>query len=216
VAGQVRGRDDGRGAPVVCAFPTSNREHHKRETMMELKDEVRRVVTGHDETGKAIVLIDGPTPYKNVRPGSGTAGRLLWVTDRSPADMKGSADRAGVKVGIAPPPGGSIFRTVDFPSMTDEDAKLGTDFMQAQISHGDQGSSKYRAPTHPFMHRTQSIDYAIVMAGEIDMLLDDGREIHLKAGDVLVQQGTNHAWINRGGKPCRIAFILIDAADPMA
>jgi hypothetical protein len=188
-----------------------------REKMMELKDEIRRVVTGHDETGKAIVLIDGPSPYKNVRPGSGTAARLLWVTDRTPADMRGSADRADVKVGIAPPAGGSIFRIVDFPSMTDEEvAKLGNDFMQAQISHDDHGSSKYWAPTHPFMHRTQSIDYAIVMAGEIDMLVDDGKEIHLKAGDVLVQQGTNHAWINRSGSTCRIAFILIDAADPMA
>ena len=131
--------------------------------------------------------------------------------------MAGSADRANVKVGIAPPPKGSIFRIVDFPSMSDaEIAKLGTDFMQAQISHGDHGSSKYRPPTHPFMHRTQSIDYAIVLAGEIDMLLDEGKEINLKAGDVLVQQGTNHAWINRSGKTCRIAFILIDAADPMA
>jgi hypothetical protein len=200
-----------------CNAAGTTKPTRNRETMMELKNEIRRVVTGHDATGKAIVLIDGPSPYKNVRPGSGTAARLLWVTDRTPADMAGSADRANVKIGIAPPAGGSIFRIVDFPPTTDEEiAKLGNDFMQAQISHGDHGGSKYRAPTHPFMHRTQSIDYAIVMAGEIDMLVDDGKEIHLAAGDVLVQQGTNHAWINRSGKPCRIAFILIDAADPMA
>src|SRR5207237_7949016 len=64
---------------------------------------------------------------------------------------------------------------------------------------------KGRPPRHPLMHRTRTIDYAIIMAGEIDMLLDD-TEIHLKAGDALIQQGTNHAWVNRGTEPCRIAF----------
>jgi mannose-6-phosphate isomerase-like protein (cupin superfamily) len=179
------------------------------------KDDVRRVVTGHDATGAAIVLFDGANPHKNVRPGSGTVARLLWVTDQSPADMSGAADRAAVKIGIAPPAGGSVFRVVDFPPTTDEEiAKLDTDYMQSQMPHDDRGTAKYRPPTHPFMHRTRSIDYAVVMSGEIDMKLDE-EEIHLKAGDVLVQQGTNHAWINRSGKPCRIAFILIDAADPL-
>lgn len=179
------------------------------------KDDIRRVVTGHDESGAAIVLFDGANPYKNVRPGAGTVGRLLWVTDRSPADMAGADDRANVKIGIAPPAGGSVFRVVDFPPTTDEEiAKLDADHMQKQIAGHDASASKYRAPTHPFMHRTRSIDYAIVMAGEIDMMLDN-ETIHLKAGDVLVQQGTNHAWINRSGKPCRIAFILIDAAEPL-
>jgi uncharacterized cupin superfamily protein len=64
---------------------------------------------------------------------------------------------------------------------------------------------------HAGMHRTRSVDYAVVMDGEIDMILDDG-EVHLEAGDVLVQQGTDHAWVNRGARPCRIAFVLIDAA----
>ena len=65
------------------------------------------------------------------------------------------------------------------------------------------------------MHRTRSVDYAIVMCGEIDMLLDDS-EVHLKADDVVVQQGTNHAWVNNGTRPCRIAFILVDAKEPAA
>ncbi|MFL6949617.1 MAG: cupin domain-containing protein, partial [Xanthobacteraceae bacterium] len=78
----------------------------------------------------------------------------------------------------------------------------------------DHASGKYRPPTHPFMHRTRTIDYAIVISGEIDMKLDE-EEIHLKQGDVLVQQGTNHAWINRSGRPCRVAFVLIDAAEPL-
>ena len=72
---------------------------------------------------------------------------------------------------------------------------------------GDHGGAR-----HPGMHRTRSVDYAIVLEGEIDMLLDEG-EVHLQAGDVLVQQGTNHAWVNRGAAPCRIAFVLIDAKE---
>jgi mannose-6-phosphate isomerase-like protein (cupin superfamily) len=179
-----------------------------------MSDEVRRVVTGHDPTGKAIVLFDGANPHKNVRPGSGTVARLLWVTDQTPADMSGDADRAAIKIGIAPPAGGSIFRVVEFPPTTDEElAKLDVNYMQHQVAHDEQ-SSKYRPPTHPLMHRTRSIDYAIVMSGEIDMKLDE-EEVHLKAGDVLVQQGTNHAWINRSGAMCRIAFILIDADEPL-
>jgi len=178
-------------------------------------DEIRRVVTGHDTTGKALVLFDGPGPHKNVRPGSGTVSRVLWVTDRTPADMAGATDRCDVKIGIAPPARGSVFRVVDFPPTSDaEIAKLDSSFMHSQIAHDEHESAKYRPPSHPFMHRTRTVDYAIVMLGEIDMRLDE-EEIHLKAGDVLVQQGTNHAWINRSGKPCRIAFVLIDAAEPL-
>jgi mannose-6-phosphate isomerase-like protein (cupin superfamily) len=181
---------------------------------MELRDEIRRVVTGHDDTGKAIVLSDGPNPHRSVRPGSTTVGRLLWVTDQSPADISGRADRAAVKIGIAPPAGGSVFRVVDFPPTTDEEiAKLDVDHMHKSMPH-DESATKYRPPSHPFMHRTRSIDYAIVMSGEIDMKLDE-EEIHLKEGDVLIQQGTNHAWINRSGKTCRVAFILIDAVEPL-
>jgi mannose-6-phosphate isomerase-like protein (cupin superfamily) len=80
-------------------------------------------------------------------------------------------------------------------------------------SLGDSAPKRGLPPRHPAMHRTRTVDYAVVMAGEIDMLLDDS-EIHLKAGDVLVQQGTNHAWVNRGAEPCRIAFILIDSKEP--
>jgi uncharacterized cupin superfamily protein len=78
---------------------------------------------------------------------------------------------------------------------------------------GAEAPAKGLPPRHPMMHRTRSIDYAIVLSGEIDMLLDEG-EVHLKAGDVLVQQATNHAWINRGKENCRIAFILIDSQSP--
>jgi mannose-6-phosphate isomerase-like protein (cupin superfamily) len=182
---------------------------------MELSEQVRRVVTGHDESGKAIVLMDSANPHKIVRPLTGTVSRLVWATDASPADISGTADRAANPVGVAPPAGGSVFRIVEFPPTTDDEiAKFDIDYLSKHIPHDGHGSSKYRPSSHPFMHRTRSIDYAIVMDGEIDMKLDE-TEIHLKAGDVLIQQGTNHAWINRSGKPCRIAFILIDAQDPL-
>ncbi len=145
----------------------------------------RRVVTGH-AGGKAVVLHDGPAPNVKVRPGSGLVSTLLWATDESPAELSGSADRAAREIGIPPPRNGSIFRVVDFPP-------------------GAKGE----------MHRTSSIDYAVVLEGEIDMLLP-GSEVSLRAGDVLVQQGASHAWINRGSGRCRIAFVLIDAKDPEA
>ena len=141
----------------------------------------RRVVTGHEPAGKAIVLFDGPAPNAKLRKASGVVSTLLWVTDESPADLSGADDRAEREIGVAPPAEGTIFRIVDFP------------------------------PTGAgLMHRTRSIDYAVVLEGEIDMLLDDS-EVHLRAGDVLVQKGTNHAWVNRGAAPCRIAFVLVDA-----
>jgi hypothetical protein len=177
---------------------------------MELSEDVRRVVTTVDASGKAVVLFDGANPHKIVRPNRSTVSRLLWVTDQSPADMSGPADRAAVNVGIAPPGGGSIFRIVDIPPTPPEIEKLDPSYLQSQL--GDHAPKKGRPPRHPLMHRTRTVDYAIIMEGEIDMLLDDS-EIHLKAGDVLIQQGTNHAWVNRGTEPCRIAFILVDAKE---
>jgi mannose-6-phosphate isomerase-like protein (cupin superfamily) len=129
------------------------------------------------------------------------------VTDQTPADLSGTRDRAAVEIGINPPRGGSVFRIVDFPPETEEMRKLDPKTMHASL--GDGVPKRGLPPRHPAMHATRTVDYAIVMAGEIDMLLDDS-EIHLKAGDVLVQQGTNHAWVNRGKEPCRIAFVLID------
>ncbi len=178
-----------------------------------MSDKLRRVVTAHDETGKAIVLFDSDNPHKVVRQPTGLVSQLAWVTDRSPADMKGSQDRAAVKVGIAPPANGTVFRIVDFPPAGDEVAKLDPEFTAKMVGGGHAPApSKARPPRHPFMHRTKSVDYAIIMSGEIDMLLDDS-EVHLKAGDLVVQQGTNHAWVNRGKTTCRIAFVLVDAEE---
>jgi mannose-6-phosphate isomerase-like protein (cupin superfamily) len=164
----------------------------------------RRVVTGHDAKGKAVVLIDGAAPNAKLRKASGLTSTLLWITDRSPADNSGSADAAEREIGVAPPPRGSIFRVVDFPPAADFGAVDNAAMLREMGIGTDRG-----IPRHAAMHRTKSIDYAVVISGEIDMLLDDS-EVHLKAGDVLVQRGTSHAWENRGRENCRIAFVLID------
>jgi len=141
---------------------------------------VRRVVTGHDTSGRAVVKIDEVS--KNVisnRPGASAC--VVWTTDSIPADNSGEGDAALRKTGTTLP-GGTVFRVVEFsPGVS------------------------------PRVHRTDSIDYAVVISGEIDMELEKGKEVHLKAGDVLVQRGTVHNWINRGSVPCVIAFSLIDA-----
>ena len=136
------------------------------------------------------------------------------MTDETPADISGRADRAAREIGVAPPPRGSSFRIVDFPPTADM-ASLDNEAVirEMGIDHGGANGGNDRR--HPLMHRTRSIDYVIIMSGEIDMLLDD-TEVHLRAGDVVVQQGTNHAWVNKGDKPCRIAFILIDGKEPPA
>jgi mannose-6-phosphate isomerase-like protein (cupin superfamily) len=177
-----------------------------------VKHAIRRVVTGHDGSGKAVVLMDGIAPNVKVRQGAGFVHSLLWVTDEAPADISGHGDRADRTLGVTPPPAGSILRMVDFPPVTPEaeaidHAALINDMGAGHESHGG------RPARHPYMHRTRTLDYAIVLEGEIDLLLDES-EVHLRAGDVIVQQGTSHAWVNRSSRTCRVAFVLIDAQEP--
>src|SRR5207247_1046125 len=134
-----------------------------------------------------------------LRKTTGLTSPLLWVTDRSPTDNTGSADAAEREIGVAPPPRGSIFRVVDFPPAVDFGAVDNAAMLREMgIGAGESGAR------HASMHRTKSVDYAVVISGEIDMLLDDS-EVHLRAEDVLV---------NRGRENCRIAFVLIDAKEP--
>src|SRR5579862_8652279 len=164
---------------------------------MELRS-TRRIVTGHDKDGKAVALYDAP--LKAIQRSAGGNGMTLcWVTSEFPVDMASSADRAQTKVGVPPPPTGG-YGAVDHHQI----------LLNMGIDPATQGYAR-----HENTHRTRTIDYAIVLEGEIDMLLDD-TEVHVKAGDILVQQGTNHAWVNNSGKPCRIAFILIDGKTPPA
>ncbi len=167
-----------------------------------MSESIRRVVTGHDEHGKAIILFDGEPPQtRQATPV--IRSTVLWTTDQTPARNDLDADAGTATGGIAPLSGGSSFRIVEFSPET------GGGHAEAQFLES-QGVEQKNTERHPAMHKTDTIDYAIIMTGEIDMLLDEG-EAHLKAGDVVVQRGTNHVWINHGSAPCRIAFILIDA-----
>ena len=144
--------------------------------------QIRRVVTGHDASGRAVVKIDEIA--KNLvssRPGATAC--VVWTTEGFPVDNTGEED-AGLRKTGTTLDNGTVFRILELaPGVT------------------------------PRNHRTDSIDYAVVMSGEVDMELDD-TTVRLKAGDVLVQRGTIHNWVNRGSEPCVIAFVLI-AAKPV-
>lgn len=173
---------------------------------------IRRVVTGKDATGKAIAMIDAAATTVVRREELGVTNTLLWVTDCTPADLSNQEDAANKKVGVVAPPGGTIFRVVEFAPEREVKAE---DEARLRIMQGiglvPEGNS-HGKPRNPAMHRTKTIDYALIMSGEIDMLLDDS-EIHMKTGDVVIQRGTNHAWVNRGNQPCQVAFIMVDAKE---
>ncbi len=176
--------------------------------MSEQPSAIRRIVTTHDAKGTAVVLSDGIATNVRTRKESGIASTLLWTTNSIPATYS-NEDRGGIQIQTAPPPGTTVLRVVEFPP---EDPEHPADYGATLAEMGiPPPSGERRAARHPHMHATDSVDYAIVLEGEIDMLLDD-TEVHMKAGDILVQQGTNHAWVNRGARPCKIAFVLIDAA----
>src|SRR5258708_4087642 len=164
-----------------------------------MRQPTRRVVTGHDAKGRAVVLIDGAAQNVKLRKATGLVSTLLWVTEGASADLSGNADRASREIGVAPPPRGSIFRVVDFPPAADFGAVDNAAMLREMGIAAGRGDSR-----HASMHRTKTIDYAVVISGEIDMLLDDS-EVHLEAGDVLVQRGANPGWVNRGRATCRVA-----------
>jgi mannose-6-phosphate isomerase-like protein (cupin superfamily) len=177
-----------------------------------MTSQIRRVVTGKDATGKAIAITDGAAPNAVVSKERGTISTLLWVTDSTPADVSGNKDAADRKIGVPPPVDGTIFRVIEFAPQkdlksSDEDRVK----IMREMGLGPEGPTREH-PRDAGMHRTRTIDYVLILSGEIDMLMDDS-EVHLKAGDVLVQRATNHAWVNRGDKPCKVAFILVDAKD---
>jgi len=176
----------------------------------QMAGSVRRVVTGHTKDGEAVVVMDDQIETKTRT--AGVSSCVLWVTEETPADISRNEDTKDKATGVPPPVNGSILRIVDFPPVSGE-IKVDNKAFTAEMGIGEQNRGGGKHVNHPFMHRTKSIDYAIVLEGEIDMLLDD-TEVHMRAGDCMVQQGTNHAWVNNSGKNCRIAFVLIGANEP--
>ena len=170
---------------------------------------IRRVVTGHDSQGRSIIAGDGPSPHTVAISASPAFGMTdLWVTYDAPANNTGASDPAARKIVLEPPPRGPIFRVVEFPP----DAQLAGKFdrVEAFEAIGARDALDPDGTRHPGMHRTHSVDYAIVLSGEIWAVMDVG-ETPLLAGDCLIQRGTNHAWSNRSNAPCLVAFILVDA-----
>lgn len=173
---------------------------------------IHRVVTGHNARGQAVVTSSGPLPTViEVAAIPGTVFHEVWSTGESPARIANAPDPTLGPLALPPPAGGTRIRFVDIPPDTADFLAHGADRMQAAFEQiGDAQASTVKANSpHPLMHRTESVDYGVVIDGELTLVLDEG-EVQLQAGSVVVQRGTNHAWANRSGRNCRMLFVLID------
>lgn len=169
---------------------------------------IRRVVTGLDGNGRSVFVSDGDaTSVKEMESMPGLALTDLWETGCSPADNSGNADAAARPVVLEPPAGGTIFRVVEFPPDLAWRGKAdGSEaFASIGASHAADSTSD-----DPMMHKTATVDYLIVLKGEIWAILETG-EVCLKQGDVMVQRGTNHSWSVRTAEPCLLAAVLVNA-----
>lgn len=173
---------------------------------------IHRVVTGHDADGKAVIVSNAPLPtVVEIQAIPGTLFHEVWATAGTPAPVDNGPDPTTGPLTLPPPKAGTRMRFVDIPPDSAEFLAHGASRMQDAFSQiGNVGASTVKADSpHPLMHRTESVDYGIVIDGEMTLVLDDS-EVLLKPGSVVIQRGTNHAWANRSGKPCRMLFVLID------
>ncbi|TDY86730.1 UNVERIFIED_ORG: hypothetical protein DFO49_4648 [Herbaspirillum seropedicae] len=173
---------------------------------------IHRVVTGHDAQGRSIISSDGPLPtVVEVAAIPGTLFHEVWSTSATPARVDNGPDPSLGALVLSPPTRGTRMRFVDIPPDTEEFLASANSKMHEAFSQiGEASASTVQTDSpHPLMHRTESVDYGIVIEGEMTLVLDRG-EVALKPGSVVVQRGTNHAWANRSGKPCRMLFILVD------
>jgi len=165
--------------------------------------EMRRIVTGHDAEGKSVIVIDGPA----------SAAQAYWLTETSPVDNLAAGDTAQRVRALEPPKNGTIFRYAMIPP---DDPKIPAAERERGIARAfeQMGGAHCRVDTsrNPGMHKTRTVDYVILLSGEVTLLLDKG-EVDLKPFDVVVQRGTNHAWVNKGKEPALIAAVLVDAKD---
>jgi hypothetical protein len=170
---------------------------------------VRRVLTGHDAQGKSIILQDGyATNVKEMASMPGLALTDLWETQAAPASNAGDADAAARPVRLEPPKNGTILRVVEFPP--DANWRNNANAREAFDSIGA-GHTPDKDSADPMMHKTATVDYAIVLKGPIVAVMEKGETV-LNTGDILVQRGTNHSWSVRGKEPALVAFVLVSAA----
>jgi mannose-6-phosphate isomerase-like protein (cupin superfamily) len=177
---------------------------------------IRRIVTGHDAGGNAIIQEDGP-PARVQRIG-GALGPLfyeVWNTRETPARIdRSSAEPPEAGISLVPPKNGTRIRVLDIApddtslkSVTPEQARAHF----AEVGATEASSHAGAGSRHAFMHRTETVDYGIVLEGELTLIMDEGETV-IRRGDIVIQRGTNHGWANRSGAPCRIVFVLIDGA----
>lgn len=181
--------------------------------MQPRQGRIRRVVTGHDENGKAIVISDELAPAVRTNPlRPGHISVDLWKTDSMPVVLRRTEpDPTTGPKQIHPPPRGTVFRISEIAPETEAIRNLdaGTAREVFRAMGNEKASTAGKGGRHPFMHRTETLDYAVVLSGEITLLLDD-QDVVLREGDVVIQRGTNHAWSNRSDKPALMLYVLID------
>lgn len=173
---------------------------------------IHRVVTGHDDQGKAVVSLNGALPtVVELSALPGTVFHEVWSTQGAPCLVSNGADPTLGALMLPPPALGTRIRFVDIPPDTTEFLRDGVHSTQAAFAEiGDASASTAKANSpHPLMHRTETVDYGVVIEGEIVLVLDDS-EVVLKPGGVVIQRGTNHAWANRSDRSCRMLFVLVD------
>jgi hypothetical protein len=169
---------------------------------------IRRIVTEDNAAGKSRIVEDAPaTAIRTVSERPGYRAVNVWRTEESPPRI-GAPDSIGAHYGILPPKNGSILRIIDFPPEPSDPAERKRR-IQATFNGIFADAAHDKGAAHPGMHRTETVDYAIVLEGEIWAVMDEGETL-MKAGDVLIQRGTNHAWANRSQKTARICFVLMD------
>jgi len=170
---------------------------------------IRRIVTGHDAQGRSCIIEDGPSPAVRLvpeRPGYRVTN--IWRTAESPAEIN-ARDTIAEHQGVAPPPRGTVIRIIDVPPESadaDERKRQAAATFGKLFADADHRIDDHR---HPGMHVTESVDYAVIIEGELTAILDKDETV-MRTGDVLIQRGTNHAWANRSGKMVRVLFVLID------
>jgi mannose-6-phosphate isomerase-like protein (cupin superfamily) len=179
------------------------------KTMNTGRRAIRRVVTGHDSSGQSVLIVDGVSPFTlETAHAPGLVVTDLWKTFGDAGDIRSATETCTSTIKLAPAAGGSVFRVVQFPP-----DRTYMDTWDAHASFEAMGEAKAldgRPGTKPGMHVTETLDYAIVLSGEIWAVMDVDETL-LQAGDVLIQRGTNHAWSNRGEEPALVAFVLMDA-----
>jgi mannose-6-phosphate isomerase-like protein (cupin superfamily) len=173
--------------------------------------EVRRIVTGHDAAGHAVIQEDRAVP--RVQRVGGEHGPLffeVWNTRETPARIdRDSGEPAEQGVQLVPPKNGTRIRVLDIPPEGDWLESMTAEQIKAHFAEVGAGDATSAGARHALMHRTETLDYGIVLEGEITLVMDVGETV-VGAGDIVIQRGTSHGWANRSGRNCRIAFVLID------